>query len=325
MSTKSAGWSWMEFNFFIILILLNVSVLSHADADATLPAEVYWKSVFPHTPIPKALKHLLLPPPPQPPPPAGGNKNLLFDTMKLDDSDNDGDYGNADPSRGFGRGNISPTNKTIYFFENDLHPGKKMKLEEFGKARNGTRFLSRRVAETIPFSSDKFPGILNLFSLKPESKEAKVMNRTLANCERPAIEGEDKCCATSLESFVDFSVSKFGRNIQVLSSEVETETENQEFSIGNKGMKMMGEKEIVCHKMKYPYAVFLCHSLDKTAVYKVPLVGKDGTKAKALAVCHKDTSAWNPNHMAFRVLKVKPGTVPICHFLMRDNLVWVPN
>ena len=71
--------------------------------------------------------------------------------------------------------------------------------------------------------------------------------------------------------------------------------------------------------------MFLCHSLDKTAVYKVPLVGKDGTKAKALAVCHKDTSAWNPKHMAFRGLKVKPGAVPICHFLMRENLVWVPN
>ena len=28
-------------------------------------------------------------------------------------------------------------------------------------------------------------------------------------------------------------------------------------------------------------------------------------------------------HFAFQVLKVKPGTVPICHFLPNNNLVWV--
>ncbi|XVF47305.1 hypothetical protein PTKIN_Ptkin03bG0099200 [Pterospermum kingtungense] len=304
----------MEFNFFLLLIFLNLALFG--GSHAALPSEVYWNSVFPRTPMPKALKLLLLPP-------ASGNNNPFVDTTK-DDSDHDGDYGNADPSRGFGRGNISPTNKTIYFFENDLHPGKKMKLEEFAKARNGTTFLSRPVAESIPFSTDQFPAILKLFSQKPESKEAKAMKRTIENCERPAIEGEEKYCATSFELFVDFSVSKLGRNIQLLSSEMEKETENQEFTIGSKGVKMMGESEIVCHKMKYPYAVFFCHSLDKTAVYNVPLVGNDGTKAKAVAVCHKDTSAWNPNHMAFRVLKVKPGTVPICHFLMRENLVWIP-
>ncbi|XWS52574.1 hypothetical protein CRYUN_Cryun11dG0082500 [Craigia yunnanensis] len=85
----------------------------------------------------------------------------------------------------------------------------KMKLEEFAMARNGATFFSRLVADSIPFQ-ETFLGILKIFSLKPESKEAKVMKRTIANCKRPAIEGEDKYCATSLESFVDFSVSKFG-------------------------------------------------------------------------------------------------------------------
>ncbi|KAK6235523.1 hypothetical protein SCA6_010860 [Theobroma cacao] len=159
-------------------------------------------------------------------------------------------------------------------------------------------------AESTPFSSDKFPGILRLFSLKTESVEAKVMKRTVANCERPAIEKEDKYFA-SLESFVDFSVSKFGKNIKPLSSEMEIkETEDQEFSIASKGLEIMGEKEMACHKMKYPYAVFLCHSLDKTAVYKVPSVGNDATKVKALAVCHKDTSAWNQSTWPFEFLKL---------------------
>ncbi|GLT50728.1 hypothetical protein SLA2020_241940 [Shorea laevis] len=83
--------------------------------------------------------------------------------------------------------------------------------------------------------------------------------------------------------------------------------------------------QLVCHKEKYPYAVFMCHSINKTDAYVVPLVGSDATKAKALVICHKDTSFWNPKHRAFQQLKVKPGTIPICHFLIRETLVWIPN
>jgi len=42
----------------------------------------------------------------------------------------------------------------------------------------------------------------------------------------------------------------------------------------------------------------------------MPLEGEDGTRVKAAAVCHKDTSEWDPNHhIAFQVLKVKVGTI----------------
>lgn len=129
---------------------------------------------------------------------------------------------------------------------------------------------------------------------------------------------------TSLKSFIDLSVSKLGKNIQLLANEVENETKSPLFTIGN-GVQKMGEKgNIVCHSMRYPNVVFLCHSINKTVVYKVPLIGTDGRKkANALAVCHKDTSSWSPRHPSFRILSVKPGTVPICHFLLRDTLVWV--
>ncbi|OMO59847.1 hypothetical protein CCACVL1_24582 [Corchorus capsularis] len=245
----------------------------------------------------------------------------------MEDSGNDEDYGSGDPTMGFEPGNASPNNRTIYFFENDIHPGKKMKLDQLTKAINEARFLSRQVADSMPFSKDEFPAILEQFSLKPESAEAKAINRTITNCERRTIRGEDMYCAKSMESFVELGVSKLGnKNIKVLSSEVEIrDMGNSEFTIVDEGLEMVGEKEIVCHKEKYPYAVFLCHSLDKSAVYKVPLVGEDGSKIKALAVCHRDTSAWNPMHMAFYILKVKPGEVPICHFLMREDLVWIQN
>ncbi|XWS71222.1 hypothetical protein CRYUN_Cryun03dG0120100 [Craigia yunnanensis] len=213
-------------------------------------------------------------------------------------------------------------NETMYFFQEDLHAGKRVKLPLLTKRRDMTTFFPHRVAESIPFSSDKLPEILKHFSFKSESMEANVMTETIRSCEREVIDGEEMYCATSFESFVDSSVSKLGKNIQLLSNELGKETKNPVFTIGRR-IKSMGEEELVCHKMEYPYAVFLCHSIDKTAVYRVPLVGIDGTKANALAICHKDTSAWNSKHPAFLSLKVKPGTVPICHFVVRDTLVWV--
>ncbi|XVF19331.1 hypothetical protein REPUB_Repub11eG0101300 [Reevesia pubescens] len=288
-------------------------ILTLAVSHAALPAEMYWKSVFPNTPMPKALRNLSL-----------GNKNMLSDMAKNKNkvADGFGNYAYANPSKEFTDGN-APTNNDVYFFESELHPGRKMNIKVLTEKLSKAAFLNRPVAESIPFSSQKFPEILKYFSVEAKSEEANLLKETIENCERPAIEGEEKYCAASLESFIDLGVSKLGKDIQLLSNELEKETENQEFTIG-KGVKMMGESEIICHKMNYAYAVFLCHSIDKTAVYTVPLVGADGTRARALAVCHKDTSAWNPKHLAFQVLKVKPGTVPICHFLARETLVWVP-
>ncbi|XP_039064076.1 BURP domain protein RD22-like [Hibiscus syriacus] len=220
-------------------------------------------------------------------------------------------------------GSGNNVDETVFFFPKDLRSGKLVKLPALTTS-DKTPFLHDRVAKSIPFSSDELPEILNHFSVRPQTKEANLISKTVKGCERVAMKGEDKFCATSLESFIDSSISHLGKQIQLLSTELSKETNNSLFIIA-KGMQDMGENELVCHKMKYPRAVFLCHSIDKTTVYKVPLVGRDGTKANALAVCHKDTSAWNPKHMAFRILKVKPGTVPICHFLVKDALIWVSN
>ena len=84
---------------------------------------------------------------------------------------------------------------------------------------------------------------------------------------------------------------------------------------------MAGDESVVSHKQNCPYAVFYCHVTQNTTAYMVPLVGADGTTAKAVAVCHIDTSEWNPMHLAFQVLKVKLGTVPICHFLPQDHII----
>jgi hypothetical protein len=216
-------------------------------------------------------------------------------------------------------------NVALFFLEKDLKRGAKMNLH-FTKSTNAeTTFLPRQQADKIPFSSEKMPEILDHFSVTPNSKEAEVMKKTIKECEEPGIKREEKYCATSLESMVDFTTSKLGKNVQPISTEVEKKTNKlQEYRVS--GVKKMGgEKSVVCHKQNYAYAVFYCHKTTTTKAYVVSLVGIDGTKAKAVAVCHTDTSAWNPKHLAFQVLKVKPGTVPVCHYLPEDHVVWVQN
>ncbi|KAK9983905.1 hypothetical protein SO802_033430 [Lithocarpus litseifolius] len=212
-------------------------------------------------------------------------------------------------------------NVALFFLEKDLHPGTKMNLH-FTKNTNTATFLPRQVANSIPFSSNKVADIFNRFSVKPGSMEADIIQSTIEECEKTGIKGEEKYCATSLESMVDFSTSKLGKNVQAISTEVGKETQMQKYTIVPGVKKVGSDKSVVCHKQNYVYAVFYCHATQTTQAYMVPLEGADGTKAKAVAVCHTNTSEWNPKHLAFQVLKVKPGTVPVCHFLPEDHVVW---
>ncbi|KAF6176341.1 hypothetical protein GIB67_011130 [Kingdonia uniflora] len=215
-------------------------------------------------------------------------------------------------------------NVAIFFLEKDLHTKTKMNLQ-FTRTTSGATFLPHQIAETIPFSSKKFPQILTQFSIVPKSVEAEAMKKTIKECEAPANKGEDKYCAKSLESMIDFSTSKLGKNVKVMSTEVTNEdSQTQIYSIESV-QKTGGDNSVVCHGQTYAYAVFYCHATHTTRAYEVSMLGANGKKVKAVAVCHMDTSTWNPNHLAFQVLKVKPGSVPICHFLPEDHIVWVSN
>ncbi|XP_024180081.1 BURP domain protein RD22 isoform X2 [Rosa chinensis] len=217
---------------------------------------------------------------------------------------------------------------TTYFQEKDLqHLGKTVTLQFLKPTDNNATLLPRKVVKSIPFSSNKLPEILIYFGVKPMSAVAEIMKSTIEECEAPAIKGEDKYCATSLESLIDFTVSKLGKYIQVYATEAENNNENkQEYGIEITGVQSIGDSSVVCHKESYVYGVFYCHKFNNTRAYMVPLVGADGVaKVKALVVCHTDTTSWNPKHLAFQVLKIKPGnTIAVCHFLATAGLLWVP-
>ncbi|KAL4560373.1 hypothetical protein LXL04_032523 [Taraxacum kok-saghyz] len=244
---------------FLVYTLLSLAlVASHA-----VTPDDYWKSVLPNSPMPKAIKDILVYTP-----------GWTEEKYSMDGLGNDGvqvgpfayNYAaSADQLK-------DNPNVAFFFLENDLNHGKEMN-----------------------------------------------------ECEDKGIEGEEKYCATSLESMVDFSTSKLGKKVKAISTEVNTNesTPLQTYKIEG-AKKLAADKAVVCHKHNYAYAVFYCHKTVSTRVNIVSLVGVDGTKAKAVAVCHTDTSRWNPEHLAFQVLKVKPGSVPVCHFLPQNHVVWFP-
>ncbi|KAI3967534.1 hypothetical protein MKW92_009234 [Papaver armeniacum] len=184
---------------------------------------------------------------------------------------------------------------SLFFLEKDLYPGAKMNLHFVVTIASGRA--------------------------GPE-EEAEIINEIIMDCEEPAVENEEKYCATSLESLVEYGTSKFGKNVNVLTTEISsdkaqrTRSRKQQYVVSSGVRQIVSDNLVACHSLPYPYAVFVS--------YVVPLVGADGTKIKATAVCHKDTSKWDPDHVAFQVLKVKPGTInPICHFLTEDNILWM--
>ncbi|KAL6980129.1 hypothetical protein U1Q18_021778 [Sarracenia purpurea var. burkii] len=342
----------MEFFQFLPIVTFLAMAMAIMGSRAAVSPEAYWNSVLPNTPMPMAVKDLLQ------------QHEWVDDKSTSVDVGNGGvdvDAGRGKPSGGgtsvgVGKGGVTVgtgskgkpvyvgvtpgpnpfvykyaatddqlhdnPNVALFFTEKDLKKGTEMPLH-FTTSNRAATFLPRQVSEKIPFSSAEFPEILERFSVKPKSKEALIMEKSIKECEDTGIKGEEKYCATSLESMVDFSTSKLGKKVDAISTEVGKDTPWQKYTI-TRVTKLAGDKAVVCHKQVYPYAVFYCHKTQTTKAYTVSLAGADGTAIKAAAVCHTDTSAWNPKHLAFRVLKVEPGTVPICHFLPEDHVVWVP-
>jgi len=219
----------------------------------------------------------------------------------------------------------------IFFFMEDIKVGKTMPIY-FPKRDPSTspRFLPREEADSIPFSVNQIPHLLEFFSFSQDSPQAKAIEDTLRHCESEPIKGETKFCATSLESMLDFASAVLGRfkpNFQVLTTShlTKSTTRFQNYTILKIPVEISAPKMVACHTMPYPYAIFFCHSQEsENKVFKVTLGGENGDRVEAIAVCHMDTSQWSPNHVSFLVLGVLPGTSSVCHFFSADNLLWVP-
>lgn len=216
----------------------------------------------------------------------------------------------------------SEDNIDYFFLEKELHPGRKMNIYLTSNMPKAN-FLPRQYAEAIPFSPDKIHEIIDMLHIKPESPEVETMKQTIGWCEHPSLEGEDKICATSLEAMVDFAKSKLGEHARPISTNLDMEeTAGQQYTVGPTVKRIAGETSVSCHILPYVYPVYSCHSIKSTKMFEVPLFSSNGSKATAIAACHEDTSKFNPEHLAFKLLKVKPGEATICHFFAEGDILW---
>ncbi|XWS54620.1 hypothetical protein CRYUN_Cryun10bG0104400 [Craigia yunnanensis] len=187
-------------------------------------------------------------------------------------------------------------------------------------------FLPKEIADTIPFSSSQASTILQLFSVSPDSPKGKAIRETLRNCEFKA--GETKICATSLESLLGFLRKAFGPEVdfKFISTSHPTITTPilQNYTVLEPPREIQSAKKVACHPNPYLYAVYFCH-IDanyQTKAFKLSLVGDSGDKVEALVVCHMDTSAFNSDHIAFRLLGIKKGN-SFCHVFREGDIVWI--
>ncbi|XP_058748021.1 embryonic abundant protein VF30.1-like [Vicia villosa] len=191
------------------------------------------------------------------------------------------------------------------FFEHDLHPGKIFTLGNTHSVGNIIR----------PFSKSR-QGVTD--SIWLANKEEQSLEDF---CYSPTAIAEHKHCVSTLKSMIDQVISHFGSTkIKAISSNF---AEDQDQYVVEE-VKKVGDNAVMCHRLNFEKVVFNCHQVRDTTAYVVSLVASDGTKTKALTVCHHDTRGMNPE-LLYEALEVTPGTVPVCHFIGNKAAAWVPN
>ncbi|KAL8102172.1 BURP domain protein USPL1-like [Apium graveolens] len=144
-------------------------------------------------------------------------------------------------------------------------------------------------------------------------------------CGDPAVPKMDAACVYSFQSMFEFVTSSIGsRKVIPISANA---GRWQLYTIVDTPKTMAHQPVAGCHKMSYlPYAMYSCHKVQNSIARVVPIVGDhDGTRMDAVSVCHMDTRSWSADHIAFQVLGIKPGFVPVCHFLSTDDIMWLGN
>ncbi|XP_039064298.1 BURP domain-containing protein 3-like [Hibiscus syriacus] len=221
-----------------------------------------------------------------------------------------------------------PTAK-VFALIKDLVIGNRMAVSFPYKEPSSVNFYPKEITEGIPFSSEAVQELLQYFSFAPDSKQALGMRQTLALCEKEPKEGEIRGCVTSEESLVHFARRILGRDVRVeiLRSSLVSKTTPivQNYTI--LGFKEIATGNIVpCHNQPYPYPVYHCHyqlGIDNK-VFEVLLRGDNGEMVNSVFFCHMDTSKLTDDHVAFRLLGVKPGESEVCHFFTAYDLATVP-
>ncbi|KAH7852921.1 hypothetical protein Vadar_030995 [Vaccinium darrowii] len=217
----------------------------------------------------------------------------------------------------------------VFFTMNDLKQGKRIPIYFSTKdPSTSPHLLPKQESDSIPFSLSQLPELLEFFSFPERSPQAKAMECTLSECEVEPLMGEIKFCANSLESMLDSAKGFFGTETEFHALTTKHLSKHtallQNYTVLEVPKVVKTPKMVACHSMPYPYAVFYCHGQEGDhKLFELSLRGDNGERVEVVGVCHVDTSHWNPDHVAFRVLHTRPGESSVCHFFPADNIIWV--
>uniref|UniRef100_A0A0E0HP25 BURP domain-containing protein n=1 Tax=Oryza nivara TaxID=4536 RepID=A0A0E0HP25_ORYNI len=327
--------AFLSLLIFILLVAIEARNLVGVErVELPNPASMvtaYWQKMLPHSPMPTAILELLNPPTDVNQGVHGNGYDQVYGNGY------DGGYINGySHSYGNGYSNGYFHKANLHFLEDALKPGSIITPYITGIATRAP-FLRRDIADSIPMSTKNFADILAMFS--PISLVmADGIQSALDTCEhhRP-IKGEERACATSIESVVEFAMSVLGtRDLRAFSPDVPLEgimLGNMYKVVAVRTVAGLRGDTVTCHTMRFPFAVFYCHAINPTRVYAVVLESEEdgsgsgsGTpeKMEALAVCHLDTSRFDPKTPLFVEHNLRPGDASVCHFVSRDSVIWAP-
>ena len=213
----------------------------------------------------------------------------------------------------------------IFFRESMLKKGKVMPMPDINDKFPERSFLPRSISSKQPFSTLKVTELKHFFHAGGNSTMETMIVKSLSECKGAPNPGETKRCVSSAEDMIDFAVSVLGRNIDILTTK-NANGSKQNIMIGSieriNGGKVTNS--VTCHQSLFPYLLYYCHSVPKVRVYQVDILDPN-SKAKinnGVAICHMNTSSWNPTHEAFLALGSAPGRIEVCHWVYQNDVTW---
>ncbi|XP_043700480.1 polygalacturonase non-catalytic subunit AroGP2-like [Telopea speciosissima] len=212
-----------------------------------------------------------------------------------------------------------------YFRESMVTKGGLMPVPDLRDPMSYKSFLPRSLASKIPFSFARMEDLKKLFGVVDESKMDEYIQGTLNICQKSPVRGEQCTCVISGEDLIDFVVKKLGHHVHIWSTEnVEGSYENVTIGVVNLIYENLSEPPTLCHSLPFPFQVYYCHVFQKVKLYAVEIKAQRKVN-HAIMACHYDTSTWDPNHLAFKLLGFGPGLIEVCHWINQNGVVWTKN
>ncbi|XP_042488184.1 polygalacturonase non-catalytic subunit AroGP2-like [Macadamia integrifolia] len=209
-----------------------------------------------------------------------------------------------------------------YFRESMVREGSSISVPDLRDSMSYKSFLPRSLVSKIPFSFTRIKELKKLFDVVDDSDIDEYIQNTLETCEKSPIRGEQCICATSAEDLIDFIVEKLGHHFYAWSTEnVEGSYKNVIIGAVRLIHGNLTEPPALCHSMPFLFQVYYCHVFQKVKIYAVDILA--GKKVNhAIMACHYDTSTWDPNSLAFKMLGFGPGLIEVCHWMNENEVVW---